>query len=266
MLATLSVEDVLKIHEILVADFAAADDPISPAGLHSMSLLESAVGRQKTGLRGRLKYPDPISNAATLLFGICNNHPFHNGNKRTALVAMLAHLDKNNLSVRGTRQKDLFDFMMRVASHELLPRRRRHKFASTADQEVKVIADWIRSRASRRKRGERRVTFRQLRRILSRFGFRLEHGSKGNTVDVVHDQPKKVGILRKVRLVRKRVGTIGYHDEGTVVAIRDLKAVRRMCGLTESDGVDSGSFYDGDAVLDGFVNEYRGVLRRLAKR
>ena len=94
-LKTLNVEEVLRIHDILVEDFLASNDPISPAGVRSEQLLESAVSRQWTGLGQILKYPTPVESAATLLYGICGDHPFHNGNKRTALVSMLAHLDKN---------------------------------------------------------------------------------------------------------------------------------------------------------------------------
>jgi prophage maintenance system killer protein len=105
VLATLTAEDVLTIHEYLINDFAATSDPISPPGVRSVALLESAVGRQHTGTGSTLKYPDPIDNAATLLYGVCLDHPFHNGNKRTALVAMLVHLDKNHLCLFNTSQK-----------------------------------------------------------------------------------------------------------------------------------------------------------------
>lgn len=71
-------------------------------------LLESAVARQFVGFGGELKYPSPIYNAATLTYGITSNHPFHNGNKRAALVAMLCHLDKNSLIVKAdVTQEDL---------------------------------------------------------------------------------------------------------------------------------------------------------------
>jgi death-on-curing protein len=72
----LSTEDVMMIYRILVADFAKSPDPISPVGIRSVALLESAVGRQSTSLGSTLKYPDPISNAATLAYGICCDHPF----------------------------------------------------------------------------------------------------------------------------------------------------------------------------------------------
>jgi len=43
---TLSCEDVVAVHEALVADFAGTQDPISPPGISGMTLLESAVSRQ----------------------------------------------------------------------------------------------------------------------------------------------------------------------------------------------------------------------------
>jgi death-on-curing protein len=59
-LKTLTVEDVLAIHETLVSDFAATGDPISPPGVKSLDLLHSAVHRQHTGYEGKMKYPDPV--------------------------------------------------------------------------------------------------------------------------------------------------------------------------------------------------------------
>jgi hypothetical protein len=53
----ISVEEVKRIYETLVNDFATTDDPISPAGVRDQGLLESAVARQQTGLGNILKYP-----------------------------------------------------------------------------------------------------------------------------------------------------------------------------------------------------------------
>ena len=83
---------------------------------------------------------------------------------------------------------------------------------------------------------------------------------------MVRIEEETVGILRKKKqTARKRIGTIGYRDEGTVVVVGDLKKVRELCLLREKDGIDSGAFYDAEAVLDGFVNQYRGILSRLAR-
>lgn len=286
MVETLSTEDVLLIHEILVRDFADSKDPISPPGLRDLGLLESAVSRQHVSYAGQQKYNTPAESAATLTFGVCSNHSFHNGNKRTALVALLAHLDKNSLTLMGTRQKELYAMIMAVATHSVseLPsastrkvRGRRVKKGRTtfsihrhdADAEVKALATWIGDRAKKPRRGEKQITYRELKRILRRFGYelRVPASGRGNHRDVIRLEEQTVGVLRKRKEIkRKRIGTIGYRDEGTVVVVSDLKKVRELCRLREEDGVHSEAFYDAEAILDGFVNQYRGILNRLAKK
>ena len=95
LVATLGLADVMAVHDYLILEFAGTEDPMSPPGVRDENLLASAVARQHVGYDGTLKYATPWLSAATLMFGICNNHPFYNGNKRTALVAGLTHLDRN---------------------------------------------------------------------------------------------------------------------------------------------------------------------------
>src|SRR4030095_6384084 len=97
MAATLSTTEVRGIYYVVVRDFAESGDPVSPIGVKCSNTLESTVARQNTGYGEYQKYGTALLSAATLTYGICCNHPFHNGNKRTALVSMLCHLDRNNL-------------------------------------------------------------------------------------------------------------------------------------------------------------------------
>lgn len=270
-LRSLTTEDILRIHDMLVADFAASADPISPAGLRSRNLLESAVARQWTGHSGVLKYPTAIENAATLAFGICCNHPFHNGNKRIALVSMLAHLDRNKRTLYEVNQADLYRIFLRLADRTLSvrldPRRPdKRPRAGDADDEVGALAEWLRRHVKEVVRGERRITYRELKRVLGRHGYQVMTPAD-NHVDVVRLRSERVGPFfnRRTRTVTERVARIGWPDGGRIVSMRDLKLVRRMCRLTEEDGVDSSAFYDDEAVVDGFINHYRTILRRLAK-
>jgi death-on-curing protein len=271
--ATLSAEEVVRIHHVLCSDFAEDDDPIGYGGLKSQALLESAVGRQHAGFGPFSKYPDPVSNAATLAFGICNDHPFHNGNKRTALVSMLAHLDKNRLTLRGTvRQTQLYDLMLDLANHGLstdrIPRRTRQRIGTrrfSAEHQVWELAAWLEARVDPVKRGERPITYRQLPRVLKQHGYVLGERRGGNTVEVCRIVIKK-GLLKKdSRVEYKPIGRIGYRNEGEEVSLKTMKQLRAMCRLREEDGVDTQAFYDGADVIDTFVNRYRTVLRRLAK-
>jgi death on curing protein len=268
---TLGEEEILRIYDRLVLDFAESDDPIKPAGLRSPDLLASAVSRQHTGIGARLKYPEAADNAATLLFGICQDHPFLNGNKRTALVSMLAHLDKNRMTLVNVGREELFQMIIDVANHVFVARgsrlRRPH---GDPDDEVAEIARWINDHLYRLQRGEQQITYRQLRVILGRHGFALENPD-GNSIDIV-----KIDVIvqrrffsQKTTTERKRITSIPYPGEKRLVGIGLLKHVRRVCQLTEADGCDSSSFYvpDDDAnVIDGFIQEYRTVLRRLARR
>ncbi|MEY2449909.1 MAG: hypothetical protein QOH79_3385, partial [Acidimicrobiaceae bacterium] len=112
----LTEDEVRRIHERLEEDYADSDDPIWPPGVKSENLLSSAVSRQHTGLGDVRKYPTLEMTAAALFHSLALNHAFHNGNKRTALVSMLAQLDENGRVLTATEQ-ELFRFTLRTAQH-----------------------------------------------------------------------------------------------------------------------------------------------------
>lgn len=262
--SSLTVEDVVLIHERLAVDFASGSDPISPSGIRSDDLLASAVGRQHTANGSTVKYDSAQAGAAALAYGVCCNHPFHNGNKRTALVAMLVHLDRNRLILRSTKASDIYDLILRVAKRELVKAKRGERVDS--DAEVEEIERWIRGRASREERFERQVTGRQLRQILRKFDLHLEN-PHSNTIDVV----RYVGVpprwlLGKPTIKAERVCCIGWHDDGSDVAPSDVKSLRRFAKLTEDDGVDARAFYGDAEVVDSYINHYRRILKKLARQ
>ena len=262
MLQTLSAADVVAIHDVLAADFAAADDPISPAGVKSPHLLESAVSRQLTGFEGRLKYGTPSSNAASLTYGICCNHPFHNGNKRTALVSMLCHLDRNDLTFQHDVTHDqLYAFMIKVAAHGFANKGRR---GDQSDAEVEEMTQWIKKRCRKVERGERVITFRELKAILTRYGFHFED-LRNNSVDLVRYQEESSWFGLKKQRNRVRIMRMGYPGDGQVVGRNQLRDIRERTSLTERDGIDAQMFYAKERAADFFVQTYRGLLRRLAR-
>ena len=114
----LSGEEVISIHDALVRDATASKDPIDPPGVRDAHLLESALFRPRTAFQGTDKYPTVETSAAALLCSLVHNHPFHNGNKRTALVSMLVFMDENGL-VLTCSEDDLFRFVLSVARHKV---------------------------------------------------------------------------------------------------------------------------------------------------
>jgi death-on-curing protein len=86
----LTVVEVLTIHAILIDEFGGTE------GARDLGALEAAVFRPQTGY-----YEDPIAEAAALFESLVQNHPFLDGNKRTALAAADVHLRMNGLELDG---------------------------------------------------------------------------------------------------------------------------------------------------------------------
>lgn len=258
-LCHLSEVDVLQIHEALVVDFKAADDPISPPGVKSENLLSSALSRPQTGLGEEMKYPTIELAGAALLHSLVLNHAFHNGNKRTALVAMLVFLDANGL-LPTCNERELFRLVLRVAQHGLVPLH----CPELADREVMEVAKWIRANSRLIEKGERPIPWLKLRRILRGFGCRSEVSpSVGNRIKISRE------VQRKSRLGRTRMQNlsiqVAYGDDGRTVERNTLNTVRRALELDEEHGVDSRVFYEADSLPDDFIQQYRTLLRRLSR-
>ncbi|BCP54972.1 death-on-curing protein [Kaistia sp. 32K] len=85
----LTLEEVLVAHERQIARFGG------PAGIRDAGALESALDRP----RNKFAYGeiDLASLAAAYAFGIARNHPFIDGNKRAAFVAMMLFLRLNGV-------------------------------------------------------------------------------------------------------------------------------------------------------------------------
>ena len=110
----LSPSDVMEIHHELVDFFQHDGDPIEPAGARDPGLLESACERPKTALGGHEKYTTVDDKAAAFFHSLVANHPFHNGNKRTALVSTVWFLDQNGKGIHAD-DSEWFDFVTAVA-------------------------------------------------------------------------------------------------------------------------------------------------------
>jgi death on curing protein len=88
----LSADDVLAIAEQAVDDQTVV---VRDAGL-----LESAVHRPSASMFGQEAYTDLLDKAAALLQSLAINHPFVDGNKRTAWVSCVVFLAMNEVQLR----------------------------------------------------------------------------------------------------------------------------------------------------------------------
>ena len=256
----LTEEDLLAVHDVLVKDFLRSEDPIQPPGVRSPHLVGSTINRPQTSLGTTYKYPTIEMAAAALFHSVVQNHCFHNGNKRTALVAMLVFLDHNSLIVTAD-EDELFKFTLRVAQHRLVP----PHYDQLSDREVMEIAQWIRSNSRRKEKGDRPIPWHRLRRILSRQfscdSIRVSGG--GNRIDITRRVSKRSRFANRSKS-KKLKSKVSLADDGTTVEKNTLRKIRNDLQLREEDGVDSKVFYEADSEPDEFVQHYRLVLRRLA--
>ncbi len=99
--------DVEAFHATQIAEFGGL------AGLRDPGALESALARP----RNLVAYgkPSPFDLAAAYAYGIARNHPFVDGNKRTALVASVVFLELNGHSFRASEEGVVVTFLALAA-------------------------------------------------------------------------------------------------------------------------------------------------------
>jgi death-on-curing protein len=98
----LTVAEVLAIHDDQIERYGGA------YGVRDRGLLESALFRPQTGY-----YADLIEEAAALWESLSQNHPFIDGNKRTAFAAMYTFLAINQGRLRASAG-DTEDFVLNL--------------------------------------------------------------------------------------------------------------------------------------------------------
>lgn len=117
---------VLAVHDEQVAEHGGA------SGVRDLGLLESALARPQHAAAY-----DPDADAASLAaayaYGIARNHPFVDGNKRTALVVLELFLELNGCTLE-TDDADCVATMLALAAGEL---------------DERALAAWMRARLGR---------------------------------------------------------------------------------------------------------------------
>jgi death on curing protein len=124
----MELSDAVVAHDLELAAHGGS------TGIRDAGLLESALARPKNIWVYAESPPELTTLAATYAFGISSNHPFVDGNKRTALLVSFAFLDVNGWEVTAT-QEDAYLTILGLADGEV-----------TEDQ----LAGWFERNTTRR--------------------------------------------------------------------------------------------------------------------
>jgi death on curing protein len=108
----LDILDIILIHENQIELYGGHK------GIRDHNLLESAVNMAKSTFSGNYLHETIFDKASAYIFHITNNHPFIDGNKRTALAAGLVFLDLNVIEIEDLNE-NLYDMMIQVSGGNL---------------------------------------------------------------------------------------------------------------------------------------------------
>ena len=117
----LSLSEVLRIHSNMILHYGGSH------GVRDLGLVESALNRPRSGFGDYEQYPDIFSKSAVLLHSLLKNHPFLDGNKRTALASCAIFLKRNGYTLKMTKVDGL-EFVLNIENDTL---------------DEKAITEWI---------------------------------------------------------------------------------------------------------------------------
>ena len=108
----LTLEQILVIHEDQIDRYGGSH------GLRDLALLESAIFRPQSTFSGEDLYPTVFDKAAALLHSLIQNHPFIDGNKRTATVSLIVFLIKNGYELRVSNDT-LVEIVLKISKKKI---------------------------------------------------------------------------------------------------------------------------------------------------
>jgi death-on-curing protein len=119
--------DAAIAHDLELAAHGGAE------GIRDQGMLEFALAKPKNIWAYSESQPSLCRLAASYAFGISSNHPFVDGNKRTALVVSFGFLDVNGFEVMASPE-DAYLTILSLAAGELTEEQLEQWFEKNTEQ------------------------------------------------------------------------------------------------------------------------------------
>ena len=117
----ITLEQLFEIHALVIKETGGSN------GLRDLGRLESALATQTQNVFGEELYSNLIEKAAAIIRSIIADHPFVDGNKRTAMLTGLTFLKLNSITF-SVPESYIEDFAVKIAINKL---------------DIKEIAIWL---------------------------------------------------------------------------------------------------------------------------
>ncbi|MEH2061591.1 MAG: type II toxin-antitoxin system death-on-curing family toxin [Nostoc sp.] len=108
----LTISQVLDIHQRQIQRFGGT------SGVRDEGLLDSALAQPQATFGGELLHPTIHEQAAAYLYHLAMNHPFIDGNKRTAFAVMLIFLNLNGYTL-NLSQEQAYNLVIQLVQKEI---------------------------------------------------------------------------------------------------------------------------------------------------
>lgn len=123
----LSLKEILRLHFQVIEDFGGSH------GVRDEASLASLTSAPKQAVFSTEQYPDIYQKAAVYIRSLIGDHPFVDGNKRTAVAVAGIFLARNGLKLTAT-PKELEDFAIHIA---------------TKKPQIPEIAPWLKKHSTK---------------------------------------------------------------------------------------------------------------------
>jgi death-on-curing protein len=273
---TIGILDVLRAHYLIVDYFYhQRSEGVGGVGPKSLNLLHSTLSRQFSGYEGSTKWNSNLEVCASLFWGLIKNHAFHDVNKRTALLSLFYHLVKVGRYPTSSH-KTYEDLAINVAANNLNGYRDFSGYKNKPDAEVLFIANFLSQHTRAMEKREFKITYRQLDHILRRSitkdnfsrnqRFGLANPNQGQ-IDLIRQTEESAGLFgRKTTWAEKKIRSIGFPGWTRLINVDAIKQIRKDTGLTADKGYDSETFYHEADSLPFLIDEFQGLLEKLADK
>lgn len=276
-ISTLTTECVIHLHDLLSKNYHLIDkmDPVEPPGIKNIHGLESAIFRQHTGSGDWVKYDTVFKNCATLVFALIKNHPFHNGNKRVAFLAMIKHLFENGYVISPyTKHDHIYQLLLALADNNLpnylskidkkLYNQFRIKGKWTDELIIEILAQWLRKNSEfKNVTVKTKIRLNQIKSMLETKGIFMDQNGTWITLFQLKER-KFLGFIKdKPQRINER--TYGIGNSMSEVGIKVINQIRKDYQLTQQDGFDNNAFYDDGIFIDQEMVTYKKIIYKLSK-
>ena len=126
----ISIEDALELHAVVLGLTRGT------LGVRDMNGLHGSLGRPRSAFGGKEMFPTVFEKAGAYIESVARNHPFIDGNKRTAYLIGAAFLNKNGYDL-APKHGEIETFMLRIVTEE---------------PQLGDIAAWLKKRSKKMKK------------------------------------------------------------------------------------------------------------------